>query len=320
MSSRMWSTTLNTTKPSGSAGAGDTEMAVMSPLVQPLAIFTGYISMLQAVAWGVIDILAIIGWAECENWDDNSIFLSSLQEIYYKDHEKCAISIRVYDWFGFIMTPYDVLAWMIIMLCFNSIWFVASVAFVAGWDRRLVRHSKWVTIVWCLVTSAVCIVDLIACAMFGADYGTIYRMHPVTDPTFVAPSAVIMTLAIRGFTLWFFNVGMNIRRISRGETTPMDLYGPPAPGHDAYNEGFVHEQNQRHQPSQISRGPRATEQLTAGYPRTAPGQHIPRPDYSPPETRHHASRHSSSRHSQEPQLRSALKNSESFILSMYGEY
>ncbi|CAB3364010.1 Hypothetical predicted protein [Cloeon dipterum] len=265
---------------------------IMSPHIRAVALLGGTLSTFQAICWGIMALLGIIGHGVCEMWDKSSVFLVSMQQMYFRnenENENCQKFTYPDDqtWHGSIMAPQSILAWMIVFLIFNCLWFFASIPLIAAWKNSRQSFTGITTSIWCVVTVMVLIVDLVACAMFGSDYGKIITTSNIVSYQYLAPPAVIMTLAARGFVLWFFNLGVlvyllcslpNIRKYKKAlkeqkrQMSMAEMYGPPAPGHESYhNSGFIAD----YQRSSISPPPGFNSYPNVGR--------LPRPDYSPPQ-------------------------------------
>ncbi|XP_059477138.1 uncharacterized protein LOC132197694 isoform X2 [Neocloeon triangulifer] len=257
---------------------------MMSPNTRVIALLAGALGTFQALCWGNMALLAVIGHGDCPLWDATSTFLIAMQRMYFQErtclNNPINPSLPAFSWAESIMGPGSILAWMIILLAIDCIWFFASLCLIAAWKSSRLTFTSIVSAMWCVVTSVVIIVDLVACAMFGADYGKIVSA-PIAHYAYLAPPAVIMTLVARGFVLWVVNLVLltllvrslpALRQHKKAvkeherQMAMVDLYGPPAPGHDSFhNHGFVPD---------YTRPP--SNQPPRGFTM------YPRPDYSPP--------------------------------------
>ncbi|KYB28211.1 hypothetical protein TcasGA2_TC032701 [Tribolium castaneum] len=162
----------------------------------------------QGIVWGFLSLIAII-WHLAANHDRPITFTdsySSLLETYMyynfikNNGPKTTMNIQPDSFFGI----------MFIYLLISFAWMSVSV-YISDTNNR--KNQK-ALIIWVCLATINLLIDLVFCALLGADYKSLINKYNQTKNTTLKLAytystlcyAIVMVLAARGFILWVINL------------------------------------------------------------------------------------------------------------------
>uniref|UniRef100_A0A6P7H5S9 Uncharacterized protein LOC114347393 isoform X1 n=1 Tax=Diabrotica virgifera virgifera TaxID=50390 RepID=A0A6P7H5S9_DIAVI len=149
---------------------------------------------LQGVTWAGLSLTSIIlhSTYKTEVESSHPKFINFLNSILYKYY------IRDSEIPQFTIQPHDFFILMCFHFIFNTVWCgVSSLQFFVVYRNK--PYAVKVIIAWGIITSIVCLLDLVTCCLLFKNY------MKCTDLECRTAAGIVLTLAARGYTLLILN-------------------------------------------------------------------------------------------------------------------